>query len=299
MRRLTILIAAAVLGACSSKPAVIEVGGHTADAKAVAKRAAQERLLRPETTDGQALASIVEGWVAGEILTARGKGFSRDDLTKERARVETRFNDERYRAFMREVAKVYSSEEELYLQVGLLPDMAKNRAAEVFQDEAAGTNASREKAEALLTTLRAPGSDFAAAAATAGADARQIILTPAGDVRDDAGRLLKPFADKMEAETETAKKVYAIAQSAPDGETLGLVLRTPNGHLIAKRLKAEKDGIRLFAAVTPKLTIGAWLQTEAKALADAGRLKVCIRDEALRASYLQTTRFSLLNCPEK
>lgn len=296
MRKSILVLVAAALAACTQKPAAFEVGSRRGEMNAVAKRAAQVRLLRPETTDGEALASIVDGWVAEEILAARGKGVSEDELAKERVRLES---DEQIARLYREVAKIYGEDEELFLQVALLPDMALRRAAETYHDEAAGSSESQETASSLLRQGQKEPAGFAAAATGAGADVREIVITAEGVVRDDKGVQVAPFSNKPDVETATAKRLYTLAQGAKAGDMLGVLLRTPAGHLIARKLADEKDGVRLVAAVTRNTVFGEWLQKEAKALANAGKLKVCIHDETLRKAYASEVKYSLLLCPAK
>ena len=283
--------------ACSSKPADIQVGDHKTSVKAVSKRADQVRLLRPAFSEGDAAASIVEGWVADAVLQSRGKQITDDELSKERARLE---GDKQIARLYREVAKIYGDEVKMFLDVGLLPDMAMRRASEVYQDESAASTESQELAAGLLRKAQAAPEKFAEQATASGASVRQIIVTADGTVKDDTGHELSPFAPHEPNEGTVAKKVYTIAQGAKPGTMLGLVLRTPTGHLIAKRLGDEKGGgIRLEAAVTRNTPFAQWLQAQAKALVEAGKLRVCINDENVRTAYLQAAKTNLLNCPAK
>lgn len=292
------LVLALVLAAgCQQKKAqgVVEVDGHHADFKALELRTQQVRLLRPDYTQAQATAGVIEGWVADAILKSRGKALDRGELAKERTRLES--NKDIARLY-REVARIYGENSEAFLEVGLLPDMSLRRAVDVYNSEGAGTEGKEKLAAALLRQAQEAPAEFAAIATAAGADVRDVIIEESGAVKTPAGAQLTLFSPNPQIEAQSAKKVLELAGSSNPGNVLGLVLRTADGHLLVKRIADPAGKLRLQTATLRNPSFGEWLKSEADSLAKAGKLRACIHLEDLRMQYEKTSEINLLHCPK-
>lgn len=290
------LVLALVLAAgCQQKkdPGLVEVGEHHADFKALEARTQQVRLLRPDYTQVQAAAGVVEGWVADAVLKSRGKALDRGELAKERTRLEA--NQDIARLY-REVARIYGEDSEAFLEVGLLPDMSLRRAVDLYNSEGAGTAGKEKMAAALLRQAQDAPAEFAAIATAAGAEVREVVVHDNGAVSTPAGAPLSLFSPNPQIEAQSARKVLELARSSTPGNVLGLVLRTADGHLLVKRVEDPAGKLRLLTATLRNPSFGEWLKAEADTLAQAGKLRACIHQEDLRMQYEKSVPTNLLHC---
>lgn len=293
-RALVLVLVLAAAGCQKNKEeGVVEVNDRQADLKILVLRTQQVQLLRPDYDQAQAVAGIIEGWVADAVLQSRGKALGRDELAKERTRLEA---SKDIAKLYREVARIYGDNSQAFLDVGLLPDMSLRRAVDLYNSEGAGTEGKEKLAAAFLRQAQEAPAEFAAMATAAKAELTEVVIDADGHVSTTAGEPVALFSPNPQVEVQSARKVLDLAGTSKPGSVLGVVLRTADGHLLVKRLDDLNGKLRLQAVLMRNPSFGEWLKAESDKLAEDGKLRVCINLEDLRLQYEKTTRNNLLHC---
>ena len=281
-----LLLAVALAPACTKPPSVLEVGQRRLSEEQLTKRMKQIQLLQPAYTRVEAAAGVIEGWVSDAILEQRGKAVTEDDLEAERTKVAS---DEKIAKLYKEVAKIFGTDQDTFVEVGLLPDMSIRKLHSIYAEENAGNQSAREIATAFLARAQIQPDQFGAAA-TLDAKITTLTFSSEGLVKDATGAAVQMMAATPEADRSAALRLVSIARTNPNGQVLGLVSRTTRGFMIVRKRGETPDTILFEAAFFEKLPFAAWLGEQAK------DVRVCIPDETLRFQYQNATRRNLLNC---
>lgn len=286
-RFLLLVLAIALIPACTKPPALIEVGERRLSEEQLEKRVKQIQLLQPAFTRVEAAIGMIEGWASDAVLEKRGNPVTADDLEAERTKVAS---DEKIAKLYKEVAKIFGTDQDTFVEVGLLPDMSIRKLHAAYAEENAGNQGARDLATAFLSKAQIQPDQFAASAATLDAKATTLVIASDGQVKDATGAPLQIMAPTPDADRSAAQRLVSIARTNKDGQVLGLVSRTTRGFMIVKKMSETPDAVQFEAVFFEKIAFAAWLTKQAK------DVRVCIADETLRFQYQNATRYNLLNC---
>jgi hypothetical protein len=214
------------------------------------------------------------------------KPVTADELEAERTQVAT---NEKIARLYKEVAKIYGSDQESFVEVGLLPDLSLRRLHSIYAEQNAGNQGARELATEFLANAQADPSRFSAAT-TLDAKVTTLFIGADGIVKDATGSPVQILAPTADADKAAATRLLAIGRTNPVGQVLGIVSRTTRGFMLLKKLEEAPEGVKFDAAFFEKIPFSRWLSDHAKSV------KVCIPDETLRFQYQSTTHSNLLHC---
>ena len=276
-----------------------QVGGRAITAEMVAQRRRHIDMYYPGTSSPEgALAQLVQGYLAVELLRREGIDLDRRTLLAERDRIDRQSRD---RGRLERIKALYADDEEAYLRVGILPDFARSRLERHFHATPRFGEPARQAAAALLDEVASDATSFAARASARGAVVSRLLADPAIGMRpivekaDDpsgvidlspGGAQVAALRDEMSAAASdrdraaAARLVTLLAGRGP-GEVHPNTLESPGGYHAVRLLRRRSDGaIEIDLAVFSRPDFHAWFWAEAR------HIPVAIHDDARRATFL-------------
>lgn len=275
-----------------------KVGGYLVTTDQLALRQAHANVYYPGSgTPEVALAQLVQGYLAAELMKTQGVTLDRETWLAEEKRIDQQTRDP---ATLAKVKYVYGDDHESYLYVGILPDFAQSRLYRLYRSSPAMAEEARKTASEFLDKAEREPARFAALAKEYGIETRRLKADPRRGMQpvvaakdeqrpqapaqsqQEAALRAQMSAESGERDREAARtlverlaglepgKVYPNTLEAPESfETVRLVSREPNGSVV----------VEMAGFVKPDF--GAWFWKE------AGRIPVKIYSSALREQLVK------------
>jgi hypothetical protein len=222
-----------------------------------------------------ALAQLVQGYLAVEVLEARGVTLDRATWEAERDRIE---RDTRAPERLAQLRAVYGDDEASYLYVGVLPDFARARAHRHFGASEDRVSTARARASAFVDATTADPDAFAEAARAAGIEPLQVVA----DRERGIDSIQTPASDRGRPSSDDRAQATVLIELLADlepGQVHPRTLETPNSFQAARLLRRRADGaieVELVAFELPSFHDWFWQEAQA--------IPIAIFDRALRES---------------
>lgn len=280
-----LLVACAKRAEPRAEPSVAQVGDRAITADMLARRGRQIDIYYPgQSRPDSALAQLIQGYLAVELLRREGIDLDRRAWIAERDRIE---RDTRDRDRLEQIKAIYADDEEAYLRVGILPDFARSRLLRHHRATARFGEPARAAAAALLDEVAANPATFAARAEVRGAAVTHLIVDPSAGLRPVGADAAPPDDAAIAGDRAAAARLIALLVDLPPGHVHPRTLETPDSFDAVRLVRRHLDGsIEVELAAFARPDFDAWFWTQAH------DVPVAIYDDALRATFLAQVGWS-------
>lgn len=297
------LAGAAVLGlraleARKTAGLAARVGAYEVTQEQLALRQAHANVYYPGSgTPEVALAQLIQGYLAAELMKQQGVELDRATWLAEEERIDKQTRDP---ATLEKIKFVYAQDHESYLYVGILPDFAQSRIFKLFRSSTSFSEEARVKASAFLDEAERQPASFAALAEKNGLAVRRLRVDPktglkpetAAPEREPAMRDASPKSEQEMAlraefearagarDVEAARSLLERVAPLAEGQVYGNTLEAPESYEAVRLVRRYADGSAVVEMVSfVKPDFGRWFWAE------AGKIPVTVFDPALRDQF--------------
>lgn len=275
------------------------VGAYEIPRRHLELRAAHAEVYYPGTGKPEvALAQLIQGYLAAEILRAHGIMLDRAACLAEVARIERETRDA---ATWLKVKMVYGKDQESLLRVGILPDFAQSRLYRFYRAAPEFTRVARERASTFIDAVEKTPARFADEAARRGAAVQRVVLDArrgilpvtqtagvVANASDSASSFGAALATSWQSyDADAAKALLDRLRDMALGRVYPNTLETPEAFVavrLIQRIGSNQAEVELATFAKPEF--GSWFWGEAK------KIPISVRDPILKASFQKTISWS-------
>lgn len=279
---------------------VARIGAYEVTQEQLALRQAHANVYYPGSgTPEVALAQLVQGYLAAELMKQQGVALDRATWLAEEERIDKQTRDP---ATLEKIKFVYAQDHESYLYVGILPDFAQSRIFKLFRSSSSFAEEARVQASAFLDEAERQPVQFAALAAKRGLAVRRLRVDaktgmrpekaeaehePA--MRDASPKSQQEMALRAEFEAragerdlEAARSLLARLEALTDGQVYGNTLEAPESFEAVRLVRRAGEGAAVVEMVSfVKPDFGRWFWAE------AAKIPITVYDAALREQFVR------------
>lgn len=275
------------------------VGGYEITREQLALRQAHANVYYPGSgTPEVALAQLVQGYLAAELMQQQGVTLDRATWLAEEERIDKQTRDP---AMLEKIKFVYAQDHENYLYVGILPDFAQSRIFKLFRSSSSFAEEARMQAAAFLDEAERDPKSFAKLAEKRGLAVRRLRADPKtglgperaeraheAGIRDAAPKSEQEMALRAEFEARAGARDVEAAQSLllrleplAEGQVYANTLEAPESFEAVRLVKRDAGGAVVEMVSFAKPDFGRWFWAE------AAKIPVTVFDPQLREQFIR------------